>query len=447
MATLHDGLKVRSGGATKAQVEEMLKNTDANGDGKITHSELESLAARGRASGFADQAALDLFHTGLDAGGLAEVKSREAGQQFSTDYLDNKAKPLLSKTYGANNADRALEIVAPQASSELNEASARRFEDRASFDRFERGAIRRHLGSGSFLDDTNKNGKADADDRQLVSDGRGGYRWMLLGNTKADAIAKDSQSERDRTNSDRGLREAGETFPGLKFPSYDQNADPSIKKENISRWMGGKSHDEGGAWKAEPRASEPAKGYVEFKLDTTRMKPTEALDDIAKNPGKYCMDCSMAKQLAQHMRARRALGDDEFNRLATKHGMVFGHSEASNRNGFVAGMTDVVPGGAGKPLGEWEKGWQGYAKITVPGNAQATERLSAQWSGEHFTIGVNEAGEKVVLAHPFGEVPVADFEKTLRQRVATAGGVSEDQVQIEIKPPIDIDLEYARTRM
>lgn len=445
MSTLHSGMTIRTGGATRAQAQEMLRNVDANGDGVVSKTEVEALAQRGRASGFADKSSLDLFRAGLDTAALAEVKAAEPGQQLTTEYLDQKMKPLLDKSYGATHARDAMDAVTPQASRELSADAAQRIEDRAGFDSFDRAAIRKNLGATTYLDDTNKNGKVDAGDRQLISDGRGGYRWAVLDSSMADQIKKDGQISRDQTNGDKGLREASQMFKGLSFPEPGSKAWNG--QDDKSRWMGKKSYAEGSPWQVEKRASAPAKGSSEFKLDTTRMKGSAALDDMVKNPSNYCMDCSMAKQVAQHMRVRRAMGDAAFDKMVEKHGMVIGHSSATYENGAVAKMTEPVKGAENKPLGEWKSGWGGYARISVPGNDAANKRLDSQWSGEHFNVITNAKGEKVVLAHPFGEVPIADFERSLREKAAAAAGVKPSDVKIEIRPPVETDVQHGRDKL
>ncbi len=445
MSTLHSGMTIRAGGATRAQAQEILRNIDGDGDGVVSKKEVEALAQRGRAAGFADASSRDLFHAGLDTAALAEAKAAEPGQQLTTDYLDTKMKPVLEKSYGATHARDAMEAVTPQASRELSAGAAQRIEERAGFDTFDRAAIRKSLGATTHLEDTNKNGKVDAGDRQLISDGRGGYRWAVLDSSMAEQIKKDGQVSRDQSNGDRGLREAREMFKGLSFPEPGSKAWNG--QDDKSRWMGQKSYAEGSSWQVEKRAEAPAKGAHEFKLDTSRSKGSAALDDMLKNPGNYCMDCSMAKQVAQHQRVRRAMGDAAFDKLVEKHGMVIGHSSATYESGAVSKMTERVAGAESTPLGEWKSGWGGYARISVPGNDAANKRLDSQWSGEHFNIMTNTKGEKVVLAHPFGEIPVADFERQLREKAAHAAGVKPEDVKVEFRPPVETDIQHGRDKL
>ncbi|MBK8010760.1 MAG: hypothetical protein IPK13_05380 [Deltaproteobacteria bacterium] len=439
--TLHQGQTVRSGGASRAEVENMLRNVDADGDGQISARELSALAAQGRARGFADGDALGLFRAGLDASALAEQKSREPGQQFSEDYIDKKMNPFLERSYGRNGRV-ASELVTPQASKELTSDAASAYQRRAGYDALQTKAIAQHLGPHAKLSDTNKDGRIDAKDRALVPTGNGGYTWHEIGAKKA-----------DRINETVGLARGAKILEGRPhFPNSPGNpawANRGSDGAPRAEWMGGRP---GGPWSAEKIPSgKPGAGGTEFKLDQSRMTASEALDDMAKNPKNYCFDCAMAKQVVQYARVREMLGDDKFNALAKKHGMTIGHSDAAYRTGLLAKMTDFAPGGsANMKLEDYKSGWQGYAKVVSVGNPDVMRSLEQNgWSGEHFTVALNEKGEKVVHAHPFGTMPLAEFDAKLRDRlVADSGGrIRREDIQIDYRRPLDSDVDYAREKL
>ncbi len=421
----------------------MLRKADADGDGKVSKQELSALAKAGRDRGFADKSAVNLFRAGVDASALVESKSAQSGQQLSTDYIDDKMKPFLERTYGKAGGE-AADIIAPQASRELTAGAAKRFADRSAYGKDERAEIRRTIGAGDHLYDANNNGKVDGEDRKLTPDGNGGYRWSALGDPSAKKINGAVQKKRDAVNSALGLRQAGKMFDGK--PHFPGDGGPWTQKAQMGRWLGKKTHAEGGAWKLDKIEKGGGKGYNEFKLDTSRMKPTEALDKMLASPKNNTMDCAMAKQVAQYQRVRRALGDEKFNKLATKHGMTIGHSDAAYRSGFLAKITAPVSGAAGTKVTDYKPGWQGYAKVRVKDKALMKKLDRAGWSGEHFTVATNAKGEKVVMAHPFGTIPAKNFDRELRKKiVATAGGgLKASDIQIDYRPPIDVDLDYAR---
>ena len=441
--SVHRGLKIRQGGASQAQTKSMLRNADADGDGKVSKQEIADLAKAGRDRGFADGASLELFRAGIDAAALTETKSAQPGQQLSTEYIDEKMKPFLERSYGKAGAE-AADIIAPQASSELTAGAAKRFAQRSGYSKLETAEIRRTIGAGNHLYDANGNGKVDAKDRKLMPDGNGGYRWAPLGGAQAKTINGAVQRKKDDVNGALGLREAGKMFDGK--PAFPGDGGPWTQKAQMAGWLGKKTHAEGGAWKLEKIGRGGGKGYNEFKLDTSRMNPTEALDKMLSNPKDNTMDCAMAKQVAQYQRVRKALGDEKFNKLATKHGMTIGHSDAAYRSGFLAKLTAPVPGASGTKVPDYKAGWQGYAKVSVKDKAVMKRLDAAGWSGEHFTVATNDKGEKVVMAHPFGTMPAKDFDRELKKKIiATAGGgLTPGDIHIEYRPPIDVDLQYAR---
>jgi hypothetical protein len=496
--TIHQGLQVRAGGASRAEVEQMLQNLDANHDGEISPQELQSLADQGRARGFADQDSLELFNAGLDAGGLAEVKSREPGQQFSKDYMDKTMKPLLEKTYGKNGTAGA-DIVAPQASRELTQDGAESLK-KATYEPTQRAAIGQVLGNKAILLGK-KDGTVDPQDRVLTPNGNGGFDWKPIGQKTADQInetagskfddtqkkavqqvlgdkatlldvnrdghidAKDKallpnasggtewqeigQKRADQINEVAGLARGRKILEGGPyFPNSPGNPDWANGKAK-QEWMGGPGND---TWKAEPiPKGQPGAGDVEYKLDTSKMSASQALDDMAKNPKNYCMDCAMGKQVVQYQRVREMLGDDKFNELAAKHGMTIGHSDAAYRSGLLSKMTDKADGGTvNMPLDQYKDGWQGYAKVLSVGNKDVQKQLEAGgWSGEHFTVNTNEKGERVVTAHPFGTVPLKDFDGMLRDRLVadSHGKIKREDIKIRYSEPLESDVDYARTKL
>lgn len=438
MSDLHSGMKIRAGGATQADVERMLKQADANNDGEITQAELEALANQGRASGFSDQSSFQLFNAGLDAAALAEIKSREPGQQFTPEYLDKQLTPFLVKNWGTHGK-QAADLIVPQASRELTADAARGLGKKA--DPLQRNAIEQVMGKDVQVVD-NGNGRVDPDDVVLTPNAQGGYDHEPLDQARADKI-----------NDVAGLRRGMKMLEGGPyFPNSAGNPGWATRGPNgpTAEWMsGGKPN---GPWRMEeiPKGKGGA-GYNEFKLDTKRMTASQALDDIAKNPKSYCMDCAMGKQVLQYQRAREVLGDQKFDALAVKHGMTIGHSEAVLRHGLLSKMTDLADGGyVNMPVTDYQAGWGGYAKVLSVGNPDVKKELDAMgWSGEHFTVGLDDQGNKVVTAHPFGTVPVEKFDELLRDKlVASSGGrIKREDIQIEYRPPVETLPVWARENL
>lgn len=439
MKDLHSGMQIRSGGATRADVEKMLKKTDANNDGQISQAEVEALAQQGRATGFSDQDSFDLFNAGLDAAALGEIKSREKGQQFSNEYIERTMKPFLVKAWGSAGA-QAADLIAPQASRELTRDGAEGISSKTKLDALQRNAGQQVLGKDALMVDQG-DGRVDADDVVLRPNAAGGYDREVLGQAKADQI-----------NDVAGLRRGMAMLdPGPYFPNQPGNPAWATRNDGPrAEWMtGGKPS---GAWSMhEIPAGKPGAGYKEFKLDTKQMTASQALDDIAKNPKSYCMDCAMGKQVLQYQRMREVLGDAKFNDLASKHGMVIGHSDAALRSGLLAATSQQVPGTSqNTPLTDYQAGWGGYANVTSVGNPDVKKQLDAMgWSGEHFTVGLDDKGNKVVTAHPFGTVPLEKFDGLLRDRlVADSGGrIKREDIVIDYSRPVEFDPIHAREKL
>ena len=444
--TLHSGMEIRSTGADAAEVKTMLRGVDSDGDGVVTSAELSALARQGRERGFQDEAARNLFRAGLDAAALAQIKGTEKGQQLSADYLDKNARPFLEKAYGTAGDD-ALEMVAPQAASELTRSGAQRIEDRSKLDKHQRaaasGVLRPEGGTGeSFIQDTNQNGRIDPEDLEFIPLPGGGYRRAPIGQARADQI-----------NAAAGLNRAGEALEPGAGPHFPDAGPWWTQRDQHPRWLGNKTHEQGGPWKTEKvwrNEGGEQIYYPEWRLDTSRMKGTEALDLLLQNPTESCMDCAMGKQLAQLQRLRVALGDEAFNRLAERRGLSIGYGEAANASGMLKDLVkkapDVAPGTAPQ---DYQTGWQGYANVYVKNPKLMGILARAGWSGEHFSIKIDEKGKKVALAHPFGPIDAATLEQTVKKRVvdtaAQAGySITTDDVTVTFDLPEQIDVDRAR---
>ena len=439
--TLHTGFSIRPTGASRDDVQKMLSNVDANKNGRIEQSELEGLAKQGRDKGFADASAESLFRAGLDTAALAQQKDGEKGQQFTPDYFDKSMGPVLQKSYGADGKV-AQGLVAPQASRELTAASVDRIADHTDFDPMQRGQLAQALGPRERLQDTNGNKRVDAEDRKFVPNGNGGYDYLPIGQEKADQI-----------NGNAGLNRTALAFDRA-HPKFPDDGSDLAKRDNAAKWMGGKSHAEGGDWKME-KFQDGGSWYPAYKLDTSKKSGSQALDDILKNPEQSCMDCAMAKQVAQLQRLREQLGDKDFDKLAAKEGMTIGYGAAENKGGLLAKVIQPAAGvDASSAAKDYRAGQQGYANVTVKGAsaAEADSLAKMGWSGEHFTVRTDDAGQKKVFAHPFASQPAAGFEDTLRERVVAQGPKLPDgspkwkkeDVIITYDPPVEFNTEKAR---
>jgi len=448
VAAYHRGMQVRTGGASQAQVREMLKGVDADKNGEISEKELSALSKKGRDAGFADKDAKNLFHAGIDASALAQSKTAEPGQQLSGDYIDKNMKPALKKAYGTQGSE-AADIVAPEASKELTKGAAARFDDSVKLDQFHKGEIKSQFGAGTVFRDMNKNGSIDAGDRMLVPDGNGGYRPRAIDATRAEDIKKNVSAAREKAG-DEGMTKAAKAFEppnGPNFPSHGDGSRVSdMANGNTKKWLGGKSHEDGGPWKRDKFGQDP--WFPEYKLDTSRMKGSEALDQLIKDPKSSTMDCAMAKQVAQLQRVRGALGDEKFNKLVEKEGMSVGYGAAENQSGLLSkiGSRDSV--GDPSKVGEYKSGQAGYAEVKVGDPKLQAALDKAGWAGEHFTIRKNEQGEKVVFAHPFGTIKDDKFDGDLRDKIVSTAKdagytIDKKDIKITYEQPRQYDLDKA----
>jgi hypothetical protein len=85
----------------------------------------------------------------------------------------------------------------------------------------------------------------------------------------------------------------------------------------------------------------------------------------------------------------------------------------------------------------------GYAEISASGVSRA-DLANVGWAGEHFAVTVGDDGEKYVLAHPMGAIPVEDFEAKLKSTVAAKFGIKPEDVHVSYKTPQYYDVEEAK---
>lgn len=304
----------------------------------------------------------------------------------------------------------------------------------AKLDNFQRGAFNKTAAtSGERYIDANNNGKIDANDRVLVPDGNGGFKPAPM-----------TQSRADEINGNAGMAKAANAFEPPHAPKFPEDGDPQSSKSAYQSWLGGKSHDEGGPFKAE-KYREPGSStwYPEYKLDTSRMSGSQALDALMKDPKASTMDCAMAKQVTQYQRLRGALGDEAFDKLIAKEGMSIGYGAAADHSGALAKVSQQS-NIDGSQLDKYPAGARGYANISVSDPKLAAKMAGDGWSGEHFTVRTNERGEKVVFAHPFGTTPLDKFEADMRQSLARQYGKKPEDFAITYDSPKTTDLDRAR---
>ncbi len=420
----HNRLKIKQSGANKAEARRMLRSVDANNDGNITDGEVDALAKKGQQAGFSDKDSLEYFRAGLDTAALAAQKGEQPGAQFTKKYLDKDLKDFLGKAYGAEAA-KARYDVAGQASGELTAKAAGSLERRA-FDQHQRDALRGVLGNARLID-SNNNGKIDSADRLLTPDGNGRFRPSAL---NSDLAA--------RIRGNAGLNRAAARAGKPEFPTQDDKSKWTHRNlKQAERWMGKKTPAEGGNWSMTPATIEGDK-YAEFKLAKGK-SASKALDDIRKNPGNYCMDCAMFKQVAQLERIRGAVGDEKFDKLADKHGISVGYGKAENHSGLLGKVQNPV-GHAGQHPKSYGSGWEGYANFKVKDPALQKKLESAGWGGEHFVTKRSRTGQIEAVGHPFSPMKAQSMDAVFKRKIINH---AKDNYGVTLKPE-DISVTYDR---
>ena len=130
-------------------------------------------------------------------------------------------------------------------------------------------------------------------------------------------------------------------------------------------------------------------------------------------------------------------------------------TKVSIQRGSIRSVIQPATGvDASSPAKDYRAGQQGYANVTVKGAsaAEADNLAKIGWSGEHFTVRTDDAGQKKVFAHPFASQPAAGFEGTLRERVVAQGPKLSDgspkwkkeDVIITYDAPVEFNTEKAR---
>ena len=432
----HQGLKVKVGGLSFEQVEKKLLEIDDDNDGIISSKNVSSLYEWGKNGGFYDEDALMLFRAGLDTATLAEIKSREPGQQFSLNYIENTMKPFLIRSYKSYHVNKATDLVVQQATREWTPDMLENFIKKVSttYDTLQSDAIKKILGEKTILIDYNRNTHIDAEDRTYVSHAKGGYTSSPIGKENADQI-----------NEMVGLLRGANLLKSRPhFPTND-NAPPWARHGKDDgpqeEWMGGKTN---GPWKMVKIPHE----FAEFTLDLNQMSASQALDAIVNEPKNYSFDCAMAKQVIQYLRVRELFGKVKFNELAMKHGMTIGHSGGAYRSGLLADMTSTVDNPPEKPEG-YKVGWQGYLKLESVGTSEVAikelENLqNVGWGGEHFTIGLDKEKNKMIYAHPFGIISAENFEPAFKSRVMDAAKkntINKEDIKITYTIPLETSID------
>lgn len=420
--TLEQRYPIKSGGMSTADVEKAAAKIDSNNDGQITQDEVDAFSKMARDQGVADIAARDAFRR-YEAG--ATMFASQHGRGINKSYLDGNWNAEMMRGPGATAAN-----VAEVRKTLLSQADAQLAADvipevRAASTLSAREA---NIGAGvlkangtedaAFID-KDGDGKISRGDRYIGKSGKNVTSGEVdMVDQIRVAIGVNDTVDSQRTKAQIGFAPLSRAngLPPDKW-EYKSNNAANIDDRRVG-------------WELKPGVS-----------------ASDAVKEFASNPGKFNIDCATAKQLYALNGLREQLGDAEFDKLAKKTGLYIGYGAAERDGAFAKAIrTDV--GDKSMSPDNYDAGWMGFAKISVDGRPDLREQMAdAGWSGEHFMVTVNDKGEKMVVAHPFGEISAKKFEEAVRTKIADTYGVPKEDVIINFQQPHMFDADKARQKI
>ena len=420
--------KVISSGWSVADVHEEAKKIDSDNNGKIDSKELDDFQKRARSIGMKDSDALAWYRKYETAAGLAEKQGETSGRQFTDAYLAGPYKRELSVVKADDDDIKQINrILFPQIHLELGPGALAGLRTDAGLSAIDREGVEafyKHSGySFAFVYDDNKNGVVDGQDF-VVIDGRDSRR---LNDLDADDI-----------NATAALIEFMRAYKSNKPQFMNQSNVPVDKwfPTKFWKWIPAQSKYSWGSWK-----------YIGADA-------AKDLRDILSNTSNYAGDCGALNQFAAHLALSHQVGSDTYNRLVSKFGLYIGFSGAHSQEGLSKEVIwkDVIPMSiTDSALRPNTMGYAIVASLKPPdsGSISDIQRRNeafktiknSAYNGEHFLIWINSNGEKVVFAHPEGEIAVDKFEPWLKEEVADVGASVDYKLQAS-----DVIIEYKPSR-
>ena len=156
-------------------------------------------------------------------------------------------------------------------------------------------------------------------------------------------------------------------------------------------------------------------GNGTFKLKPG-VKPSEAFDDIFKNPSKYKFECATGLVVLQYKAMRDLLGKDDFDRVFSKLRVGPWQTDPGYdaHVKFEGGSTEATP----ERRGEVRAGDYGYFK-----NWDVSDDAKKRgWQGENVVFLGEVNGERMFFGHPFGiasEKTIVDYLNSERNAGST----------------------------
>lgn len=368
-------------------VKTMLAKADQNGDGKIEGEgelralfrEIDKLDRDGSYGSVSDKAPRAIISALRETQGpgappppqvedeSALAAATKALYSAETDGLSGSelsgVRDQIAAKYGADTADQVMRDSLGLKLDKLDESGVdwvqRHLSSRdANIDRYQQ-ALGTHLKDAKLID-ANFDGKIDAKDKI----------WVKGADGKVD-VRNIESALFDRVRIGGAMIGAAESMDQAKIKFA------LIKDHTFNDKY----------WEAE--------GGGTFKLKPG-VKPSEAFDDIFKNPSKYGFECATGLVVLQHKAMRDMLGAKDFDRVFSD--LRLGPWEAGagydQHVKFEGGSTEASP----ERKADVKAGDYGYFK-----NWDVSDDARKRgWQGENVVYLGEVNGQRMFFGHPFG---------------------------------------------
>ncbi|MBI1944833.1 MAG: hypothetical protein HYS27_04010 [Deltaproteobacteria bacterium] len=397
-------------GKTKKMVavKTMLARADKNGDGKIEGEaelkalfrEIDKLDRDGSYGSVSDKTPRAIIKALRETQGPAGAPPPPKVEDESALEAANKAlyaaepeglsgaelggvRDKIAAKYGADVADQVMRDSLGLKLDKLDESGVdwvqRHLSTKdANIDRYQQ-ALGTHL-KGAKLIDSNFDGKIDAKDKI----------WTKGADGKVD-VKNIESALFDRVRIGAAMIGAAESMGAAKH-EFALIKDHTF---NDKYWT--------------------PEGNGTFKLKPG-VKPSEAFDDIFKDPKKYKFECATGLVIMQYKAMRDLLGKDDFDRVFPKLRVGPWQTEAGydKHVKFDGGSTEATP----ERRGEVRAGDYGYFK-----NWDVSDDARKRgWQGENVVYLGEVNGERMFFGHPFGiasEKTIVDYLNSERNPGST----------------------------
>lgn len=393
--------------ALGVNAKKMLARADKNGDGKIEGDaelkalfrEIDKLDRDGSYGSVSDAKPRSLINALRETQGpsappppkvedesalAAATKALYAAEPEGLSGAELAGvRDKIAAKYGAEVADKVMRFSLGLQLDKLDESGVdwvqRHLSTRdANIDRYQQ-ALGTHL-KGAKLIDSNFDGKIDANDKI----------WTKGADGKVD-VKNIESALFDRVRIGAAMIGAGEAMGAAKH-EFALIKDHTF---NDKYWT--------------------PEGNGTFKLKPG-VKPSEAFDDIFKNPSKYKFECATGLVVLQYKAMRDLLGKDDFDRVFSGLRVGPWQTDAGydKHVKFEGGSTEATP----ERRGEVRAGDYGYFK-----NWDVSDDARKRgWQGENVVFLGEVNGERMFFGHPFGiasEKKIVDYLNSERNAGST----------------------------